>query len=99
MRGGGSMCNGTGNPSRRSLLGMALAGVAGNLPQALGAAGTGNRFLVSIYLLGGSDGDSLIVPLEERRYRRYAEIRGPLALSADALLRVRAVKNPGEFGF
>ena len=55
------MCNGTGNPSRRSLLGMALAGVAGNLPQALGAAGTGNRFLVSIYLLGGSDGDSLIV--------------------------------------
>jgi uncharacterized protein (DUF1501 family) len=90
-------------PSRRSLLGigwrsLAAAGIAGSLPQ-LRATASGDRSLVCIYLVGGSDGNNLIVPLDKAQYTAYAGMRQGLAIGADDLLPVRGVKNPGEYGF
>jgi uncharacterized protein (DUF1501 family) len=90
-------------PSRRSVLGigwrsLTAAGIAGSLPQ-ISHAAAGDRALVCLYLLGGYDGNSLLVPLDKSQYSAYAGIRGRLALSTDELLPVRAIKNPGEYGF
>ncbi len=52
-----------------------------------------------IYLVGGNDGNNLIVPLENRQYRAYASLRGGLALAADDLLPVQGGRNPGAYGF
>ncbi|HXK03324.1 MAG TPA: DUF1501 domain-containing protein [Verrucomicrobiae bacterium] len=72
--------------------------MAGNLPR-IHAAVAGDRFVVGIYLIGGNDGNNLIVPLDSAQYAAYAKLRGSLAVPADELLPVRAVKNPGEYGF
>lgn len=91
-------------PSRRRLVELgwrtlALAGAAGALPRASGAAESSDRILVCIYLIGGNDGDNLVVSLDRAQYDAYVRIRGPLALSTKELLPVRAVTNSGEYGF
>jgi uncharacterized protein (DUF1501 family) len=48
------------------------------------------RTLVCVYLLGGSDGNSLIAPLDPSQYAGWDSARGELGLRADALLPVKA---------
>jgi uncharacterized protein (DUF1501 family) len=70
-------------------------------PAALGthvAAAAENRTLVCIYLLGGSDGNSLIAPLDPSQYSAWEKARGELALRADALLPIRARSTKAEYG-
>jgi uncharacterized protein (DUF1501 family) len=81
------------------MLGIALAGAASGLPKVLRAATAGDRSVVCIYLTGGSDGNSLVAPLEGAVYHTYRQLRGKLAFRVEDLLRVRGVVNPGEYGF
>lgn len=85
--------------SRRSVLGLAAAGIATKLEKIAQAAAPQDRVLVCVYLLGGNDGNNLIVPLERGQYQAYAQLRGPLALAAEDLLPVQATRNSGAYGF
>jgi uncharacterized protein (DUF1501 family) len=87
------------NPTRRSVLGLAAAGIASNLQKIAQAAAPADRTLVCIYLVGGSDGNNLIVPLESSQYQAYAKLRGSLALPSGDLLPVQASHNSGSYGF
>jgi uncharacterized protein (DUF1501 family) len=87
------------NPSRRSVLGIAFAGMAANLQKVAVAAGSADRVLVCVYLIGGNDGNNLIVPLDSAQYQAYARLRGPLALASGDLLPVQAAHNAGTYGF
>ena len=85
--------------SRRALLEigwMALAGIMGRTP--LSAASAGDRALVCIYLVGGNDGNNLVVPLDSGQYNAYAALRGELALPATGLLPVRAAATQSNYG-
>ena len=62
------------------------------------AAAKENHTLVCIYLLGGSDGNSLIAPLDPRQYAAWDKARGELALRADALLPIRTRSAKTEYG-
>lgn len=75
---------------------MALAGMAGRTP--LSAATGAGRALVCIYLVGGNDGNNLVVPLDSGQYNAYAASRGELALAAPALLPVRAAASQAIYG-
>lgn len=53
----------------------------------------GYRALVAVYLLGGNDGNNLLVPMEEKgdgtgQYERYVQWRGSVALTKAELLPV-----------
>ena len=54
--------------------------------------------LVCIYLLGGSDGNSLIAPLDPSQYSAWEKARGELALRADAMLPIRTRSAKTEYG-
>lgn len=75
---------------------MALAGIAGRTP--LSAASGAERALVCIYLVGGNDGNNLVVPLDSGQYNAYAALRGELALPAAGLLPVRAAASQSNYG-
>jgi uncharacterized protein (DUF1501 family) len=89
-----------------TLAGMRAAGDAreqssGGAPAAVGArdtAATQNHTLVCIYLLGGSDGNTLIAPLDPPQYAAWDTARGELALRADALLPIRSRTTGAEYG-
>lgn len=89
-----------------SLAGIRAAGdvkeqASESAPAAVGtraAAAAENRTLVCIYLLGGSDGNSLIAPLDPPQYAAWEKARGELALRADALLPIRARSTKAEYG-
>ncbi len=72
--------------SRRSILRTGVQAVAGaGLVRVPGLAGTGgNRILVGVYLLGGNDGNNMVVPLDN--YADYARSRGALAIPQADLL-------------
>lgn len=75
---------------------MALGGAT---LQAASGSGRG-RILVHLYLGGGNDSNNMLVPLEDRWYRRYAQARGPLAIPREVLLPVTANSHQGlPFGF
>ena len=57
-----------------------------------------NNTVVCIYLLGGSDGNSLIAPLAASQYAAWEKARGELALRADALLPIRTRSAKTEYG-
>ncbi|HKE22044.1 MAG TPA: DUF1501 domain-containing protein [Bryobacteraceae bacterium] len=82
-------------PTRRFVLGLAAAGIA-KIAQ---GATPADHALVCVYLLGGNDGNNLIVPLERAQYQAYERVRGPLALAAGDLLPVQASRNSGTYGF
>jgi uncharacterized protein (DUF1501 family) len=48
------------------------------------------KTLVCVYLVGGSDGNSLVAPLEPSQYAAWSTARGELSLRADALLPIRS---------
>src|SRR5438874_9098281 len=84
--------------TRRSVLSLAVAGVAGSLPK-LSASPGPNRSVVVLHLLGGNDANNMIVPLDDAPYAAYAHARGELALEAASLLPVKALRGEGTFGF
>jgi uncharacterized protein (DUF1501 family) len=98
------------NLTRRSMLATGWAAVAGSAiagqsgaPQPgqsnpSQASRKGSRTLVCLYLLGGSDGSSLVAPLDPPQYRAYANTRGELALRADALLPIRSRSAGTPYG-
>ncbi len=57
-----------------------------------------SQTLVCIYLLGGSDGNSLIAPLEPSQYAAWNDARGELGLRADALLPIRTRSANAVYG-
>jgi uncharacterized protein (DUF1501 family) len=85
--------------SRRRFLGLGLRLGGGLAAAALAGGGLGLAFprsaratqvgdykaLVCIQLLGGNDGNNVIVPLDPLRYGQYQAIRGNLALSGSEL--------------
>ena len=82
--------------SRRSVLATGWAAATANLigmPQLAQAASRGGS-LVCLYQLGGSDGNSLLAPLDSLQYDAYAEIRGELAIAPGELLPVQS-RNAG----
>jgi uncharacterized protein (DUF1501 family) len=74
------------------LLGMGL----GPARSARAASASDYKALVCIYLMGGNDGNNLIVPLDPARYTAYQSLRGDLALNSNELLEpiADAVGNP-----
>jgi uncharacterized protein (DUF1501 family) len=91
------------SPTRRSILqlswrSLAAVGVASSLPESFASSGR-NRTLVCIYLFGGNDANSMLVPLNDAQYAAYAQVRGELALRADRLLPIRALQSQAPYGF
>ena len=96
-----------GNPrrSRRDILGWALrgtaaAGLANALPSMLRADENAllERAVVCIHLIGGNDGNNMIVPLDPGGYASYVSGRGELALAQDSLLPVNSSRQQASFG-
>lgn len=75
--------------SRRAFLKLGATlgalGLAGMHPARAAQAGD-YRALVCVFLMGGNDGNNLIVPLDAERHAAYQAIRGGLALDGGELL-------------
>ena len=89
------------NPSRRSLVQLGWSGLAlAGLSRATGLkVQRTDGVLISVHLIGGNDGNNMIVPLQDSQYGAYARLRGGLAIPRRDLRPVKAAKNPGEYGF
>lgn len=94
------------NPSRRRFLtSAAAAGVAGAtfnpwlqmraLAQAADGAG-GYKALVCVFLMGGNDGNNLLLPYEPEDYARYTQARGILGLARDRVLPIAPTNTQGR---
>jgi uncharacterized protein (DUF1501 family) len=55
-----------------------------NFAGSMAMAQSGSRILVGVYLLGGNDGNNLVIPVDQ--YAKYVAGRGMLAISAADLL-------------
>ena len=89
--------------SRRSLLStgwraLAAANLIGMMPK-LTAAASGGRSVVCLYLLGGSDGNSILAPLDSAQYDAWAASRGELATPQSDLLPVQTRSAGTRYGF
>jgi uncharacterized protein (DUF1501 family) len=60
---------------------------------------TDYKAIVCITLMGGNDGNNVIVPLAAATYAQYAKVRQSLALSQSALLPVQAAGSGATYGF
>lgn len=60
---------------------------------------TDYKALVCVYLLGGNDGNNVIVPLHDGKYEEYANLRGMLALSGGELLDPIEDANKNDWAF
>jgi len=91
--------------SRRTLLQLALrstamVGAAELLPSfALASKVPLERTAVCIYLIGGNDSNSMIVPLTPAAYSAYSSARGELAIPRPSLLPVNSSRQGAGFGF
>jgi uncharacterized protein (DUF1501 family) len=91
--------------SRRSLLQLALrttavVGAAEMLPSFARASNVPlERAAVCIYLIGGNDSNSMIVPLDSTAYSAYSSVRGELAFPRPSLLQVNSSRQGAGFGF
>jgi uncharacterized protein (DUF1501 family) len=89
--------------SRRSMLdlGVKAAATVGltSFLRPVSAAAMSDRICVCIYLLGGNDSNSMIVPLDGSAYDAYARGRGGLALAASSLLPVQSLSTSTNYGF
>ncbi|HEX4276789.1 MAG TPA: DUF1501 domain-containing protein [Bryobacteraceae bacterium] len=91
--------------TRRSMLATGWAALAGSALAATQASSPAGELptqrtqtLVCIYLFGGSDGNTLIAPLEPSQYDKWAKERGELGTRADALLPIRSRSNGVTYG-
>ncbi len=89
-------------PTRRSLLAtgvrvLAAANLTG-LPKFARAASASGRSAVCLYLMGGSDGNALIAPLDAAQYSAYAGLRRGLALPAAELAPIEARVTRSRYG-
>lgn len=76
------------NFSRRRFL-KSLAGLASlglGIWPTLSVGADDYKALVCVYLMGGNDGNNMIVPVDTARYAAYQSIRGGLALTGTELL-------------
>jgi uncharacterized protein (DUF1501 family) len=91
----------TNGVSRRALLSTGWGAVAAahliGMPR-LARAASGGRSVVCIYLMGGSDGNSLIAPLNSGQYDAYAASRGALAIPQSNLLPVQTRTGGTPYG-
>ncbi len=82
--------------SRRSFLANASMLAAGNalgfrpfgMLNALAQTSSDYKALVCIFMLGGNDGNNMLIPFDSAGYQNYAAIRGPLALPQNTLLQL-----------
>ncbi len=88
----------TSAPSGISTTQAPQAGATASPVEVTASRGTQNRTLVCIYLLGGSDGNSMIAPLEPSQYKAYAAARGALALMTEALLPINDGGTGARYG-
>jgi uncharacterized protein (DUF1501 family) len=77
---------------------LAAAGHAAGLTpfgalNALAQSTSDYKALVCIFLTGGNDGNSLLVPFDTSGYENYASIRGPLSLARNTLLPLTGLPN------
>lgn len=80
--------------SRRSFLSAASMLAAGNalglkpfgMLNALAQTSADYKALVCVFLIGGNDGNNMLIPFDSAGYRNYSEHRGPLALAQNTLL-------------
>jgi uncharacterized protein (DUF1501 family) len=87
--------------TRRSFLGTASMAAAGNVLgfkpfgvlNALAQTTSDYKALVCIFMLGGNDGNNLLVPFDKTGYSNYAAIRGGLALPQNTLLQLSSEPN------
>lgn len=56
------------------------------------------RALVCVFLLGGNDGNNLIIPYDDAGYANYARLRSGLALQQGSLLPVLTATTKEQFG-
>ena len=77
--------------SRRAILRKGLGALTASSLSKLSAFSNGaqasERIIVCVYLLGGNDGNNMVIPIDQ--YQRYTAIRGELAISGSALLLAR----------
>jgi uncharacterized protein (DUF1501 family) len=86
---------------RRSFLryaSLAAAGHAAGLApfgalNALAQTTSDYKALVCIFLLGGNDGNNMLVPFDSAGYQNYATLRGPLSLAQGTLLPLSNAPN------
>ena len=85
--------------SCKSVAALGLTGAFGRFgAMNLMAQSSDYRALVCIFLLGGNDGNNLIVPLDSTRFQQYSNVRGQLALSQASLLPVTALTGSAPYG-
>ena len=60
-----------------------------------GAADSGYKALVCVFLFGGNDANNTLVPFDSVGYGNYARLRGPLALPQSQLLQLASLPNYG----
>jgi uncharacterized protein (DUF1501 family) len=63
----------------------------------LARASSGSRALVCVYLFGGTDSNSMVIPMSG--YDGYAAYRGSLAVPKDSLISVRSGADQVDYGF
>ncbi len=89
--------------SRRSVLSTGWRALAAapllSLPKKSAASVSGNRSLVCLYLLGGSDGNGMFAPLDPVQFDAYAAARGELAMPRHAFLPAEARDSAMQVGF
>lgn len=87
--------------SRRSFLANASMLAAGNalgfrpfgMLNALAQTSSDYKALVCLFMLGGNDGNNMLIPFDSAGYQNYAAIRGPLALPQNTLLQLAPQPN------
>ena len=85
-----------GRLSRRLWLKTGLA-AAGLQAIPLARASSGSRALVCVYLFGGTDSNSMVIPMTG--YDAYSAYRGSLAVPKDSLINVRSGVDQVDYGF
>lgn len=79
---------------------LSLSGTLSRLARSASAASTaryaGHRSLVGVFLLGGNDGNQLVIPTDATRYGHYAEVRPTLRLALSELRRISPAQMPAN---
>jgi uncharacterized protein (DUF1501 family) len=82
--------------NRRSFIRHASLAAAGNIAglkpfgflNAMAQSQSDYKALVCVFLMGGNDGNNMLVPFDNKGYAQYAAARGPLTLTQGSLLQL-----------
>lgn len=79
---------------------LSLSGTLGRLARSASAASAaryaGHRSLVGVFLLGGNDGNQLLIPTDATRHGQYAEVRPTLKLAVADLRKISPLGLPAD---